>query len=221
MPHVLKALGRDRATQRVCPKRFRRDTAGVSAVEFALILPVMLVLWAGMAEMSHAIDNWRKVTQLARTIVDLTSQGDTSDPIAPATMNDILASSAAVLRPFSTTNLTIVISALGVDTSASTTSPRVCSFLAFGPPVIVRNIGIAADLTIPAGFGTNGNRYMLAEVTMPYSPMLGASLGKIIGGLNGTIRIASSFAWPVRNGVVHNSINSTPELTLPGGSACP
>jgi Flp pilus assembly protein TadG len=218
MPRILKTPRDARARRRVS---FRKDTAGVSAIEFALILPIMLVLWAGMAEMSHAIDNWRKVTQLARTVVDLTSQGDTSDPIAPATMNDILASSAAVLRPFAATNTTIVVSALAVDTSTSTTSPRVCSSLASSSAVQARKTGIATDLTIEAGFGTNGNRYMLAEVTMPYSPMLGASLGKIISGLSGTIKIASSFAWPVRNGVVHNSVNSTPELTMPGGSPCP
>lgn len=220
MPGIMKGSPTALA-RRLWRGTFRRDTAGVSAIEFALILPVMLVLWAGMAEMSHAIDNWRKVTQLARTIVDLTSQGDTSDPIASTTMNDILASSAAVLRPFSTTNTSIVVSALGVDTKASSASPRVCSSLSSSSAVLARKPGVATDLTIPAGFGTNGNRYMLAEVTMPYSPMLGASLGKIIGGLNGTIKIASSFAWPVRTGVVHNSANGTPELTMPGGSPCP
>jgi Flp pilus assembly protein TadG len=218
---VLMALRRTRLIRPRSATRFRNDTAGVSAVEFALVLPVMLILWAGMAEMAHAIDNWRKVTQLARTVVDLTSQGDTSDPIASATMNDILASATAVLRPFASTNTTIVVSALGVDTSASTANPRVCSSIATGPSAQARKTGIASDLTIPAGFGTNGNRYVLAEVSMPYSPMLGATLGKLIGGLNGTIRIASSFAWPVRTGVVHNSANGTAEVTMPGGSACP
>lgn len=221
MPDLLKAFAGVRTRWRGSRTTFRRDTAGVSAVEFALILPLMLTLWAGMAEMSHAIDNWRKVTQLARTVVDLTSQGDSSDPIAAATMSDILASSAAVLRPFATTNVTIVVSALGVDTSASTTSPRVCSSLASSSAIAARPTGIASDLNIPAGFTTNGNRYMLAEVAMPYSPMLGAALGKIIGELSGTVRIATSFNWPVRNGVVHNSVNGTAELTMPGGSPCP
>jgi Flp pilus assembly pilin Flp len=78
---------------------FLRNATGVSAVEFALVLPVMLVILVGMAELSHAIDNYRKVTLLARTISDLTSQGDTTNPIANATMTDILASSKVVLAP--------------------------------------------------------------------------------------------------------------------------
>lgn len=199
---------------------FARDAAGVSAIEFALVMPVMLTLFAGMSEMAHAIDNWRKVTQLARSVADLTSQGDSADPIASGTMGDILAASSAVLRPFATTNVKIVVSALAVDTASSATSPRVCSSTATGNAA-ARSTGIAADLTIPVGFNTNGNRYVVAEVTMPYAPMLGSSLVKLVNGLSGTITLRSSFPWPVRNGVTHNSVTGTPEVTMPGGSPCP
>ena len=213
------ARARTRALR--APRRLVGDAAGVSAVEFALILPVMLTLWAGVAEMAHAIDNWRKVTLLARTVADLTSQGDTADPIASATMNDILAASSAVLRPFANTNVKIVVSALGVDTLSSLLSPRVCSSVASGTSATARKIGIATDLTIPAGFNINGNRYVLAEVTMPYAPMLGSSLVKLVSGMGSTIPLSVSFAWPVRNGIVHKSITSTAEVTMPGGAACP
>ncbi len=199
--------------------RFLRHGAGASAVEFALILPMMLVMFAGMSEMAHAIDNWRKLTLLTRTVADLTSQGDTIDPIASSTMNDILGSSSAVLRPFSAANVQIVVSALGVDTSASPTRPKVCSSVA-SSNATARTVGVASDLTIPTSFKTNGNRYVLAEVSMPYAPMIGASLIQLINGV-GTITLKSSFPWPVRNGFVHNSATLTAEVTMPGGAACP
>lgn len=179
----------------------------------------MLTLFAGMSEMAHAIDNWRKVTLLTRTVADLTSQGDTSDPIASATMSDIMGASTAVLRPFSATNVKIVVSALAVDTSASSTNPRVCSSAA-SSNATARTVGVASDLTIPTGYKTNGNRYVFAEVTMPYAPMLGASVLQFFTGV-GTITLKSSFPWPVRNGVVHNSTTATPEVTMPSGAACP
>ena len=208
-----------RAGRRRPLARFPRQAAGASAIEFALVLPLMLTLFAGMSELAHAIDNWRKVTLLARTVADLTSQGDSTDPIAPATMSDIMGASSAVLRPFATTNVQIVVSALGVDTLASVVSPRVCSSIA-SSNATARSTGIASDLTIPTGFNTNGNRYVLAEISMPYAPMLGASFVKLVNGIS-TITIKSSFNWPVRNGVVHNSATKTPEITMPGGSACP
>ena len=179
----------------------------------------MLVLFAGMSEMAHAIDNWRKVTLLTRTVADLTSQGDTSDPIASATMSDIMGASSTVLRPFTVTNVKIVVSALAVDTSTSATSPKVCSSVA-SSNATARTTGIASDLTIPVGYNSNGNRYVLAEVTMPYAPMLGTSLVKLVNGIS-TITLKGSFSWPVRNGIVHNSATATPEVTMPGGSPCP
>ena len=200
---------------------FGRDAHGVSAVEFALILPIMLTLWAGMAEMAHAIDNWRKVTQLARTVADLTSQGDSSDPISSGMMSDILSASSSVLRPFAAANAKIVVSALAVNVTASPLRPQVCSSISTSNNAYARSTGVATDLTIPAGFNTTGNRYILAEVSMPYSPMLGSSLVKLVKGINGNIVLSSSFPWPVRNGIVHNSITSTPEVTMPGGSVCP
>lgn len=209
------------AARRLGPRpRFARDAGGASAVEFALVLPVMLTLWAGVSEMAHAVDNWRKVTLLARTVSDLTSQGDQNDPIASATMSDILGASSAVLRPFAATNVKIVVSALGVDAKASLVSPRVCSSVATSNAT-ARSTGIASDLTIPNEFKPDGNRYVLAEVSMPYAPMLGASMVKLIKGVSSTITLKSSFAWPVRNGVVHNSSTNTPEVTMPGGSPCP
>ena len=49
------------------------DERGVSAVEFALLLPLMLTLYLGAVEVSQGIRADRKVTLTARTIVDLVS----------------------------------------------------------------------------------------------------------------------------------------------------
>ena len=77
----------------------------------------MLGLYVGMAEIAHAIDNWRKVTMVARTVADLTSLGDKQNPISSTIMNDILASATSVMRPFSGANLKIVVSAMGVTST--------------------------------------------------------------------------------------------------------
>ena len=217
----LKGWGSHPVAGRLADRTFARNQAGASAVEFALLLPIMLTVWVGMAELAHAVDNWRKVTLLARTVADLNSQGDTSDPISAASESDILGASAAVLRPFVGTNAKIVVSALGVDTLTSLVRPRVCSSASTDNNAYARKTGIASDLTIPAGFNVNGNRYVLAEVTMPYTPMLGSALVRLINGISGSISLQSSFAWPVRNGVVHNSPTATPEVTMPSGAPCP
>lgn len=200
--------------------RFTRASNATSAIEFAAILPLVLVLWAGTAEVSHAIGVWRKMTLLARTVADLTSQGDTVDPIAPATMSDILAASTAVLRPLSGSSAKIVVSSLGVY-ATNLTNPRVCSSTA-SSNATARSTGVATDLTIPTAYAVAGDRYLYAEVSMSYAPMIGSSVVKLLGWSSGTIPLTSSFAWPVRNGTVHNSNSSpaSPEVTLPNGAFC-
>lgn len=200
------ALGRAAA-------RFRRDAAGVSAVEFAVTLPVMAMILVCAVEMAHAIDNYRKVTVLARTLADLTAQGDAQNPIALTTMNDIVAASALVLSPYSSAGVQITVSALGVYVNVR---PQVCS--SFGKNTPARALGYAVDLTVPNGFQTVGMRYVLAEVSMAYVPMLGANLVKYLGN-GASYRLASSVPWPVRGGSAAKSSYS--EVWMPSGAACP
>lgn len=200
--------------------RFRRDAGGVSAIEFALVLPVLLTILFGATEFGRALDAWRKATQLARTVADLTSQGDTQSPIATATMNDILASSTLVLRPFSSAGVAIIVSAMGVDLSnPGTAPPRVCSSFAT-TNATARQPKVASDLTIPPGFQLPGMRYILAEVTVPYTPLLGSALMKFVGNANNQFTFKVAAPWPVRAGQTYNG-NAYNEIILPSGSACP
>ena len=187
-------------------------------VEFALILPVLLTLWAGMSEYSHAVDNWRKVTLLARTVSDLTAQGDTQNPISATLMNDILAASTLVLKPYDASSVKIVVSAMAVDLTKLNLVPRVCSSTA-NANASPRPAGTASDLVVPDGFRTTGVRYVLTEVTMPYKPMLGSALVKLVKGASGTITLTSSMPWPARGGQPAKS--SYTEVWMPGGAACP
>ena len=78
------------------------DERGVSAVEFAMLLPLMLSLYLGSVEVSQGIGADRKVTLTARTICDLVSRVSS---IGNADMTNALNASSAVMAPFPTTNL--------------------------------------------------------------------------------------------------------------------
>lgn len=65
-----------------------RDCRGVAATEFAIIAPIMLLVFFGTVEFCSAVAIDRKVTLTARTLADLTSQqsssanGNTSNNVA-------------------------------------------------------------------------------------------------------------------------------------------
>ena len=50
------------------------NNSGVAAIEFAMIIPIMAALFVGTNEFSAGVAVDRKVTLMARTLSDLTSQ---------------------------------------------------------------------------------------------------------------------------------------------------
>jgi Flp pilus assembly protein TadG len=99
-------------------RRFLDESGGVSAVEFALVLPLMLTLYLGSVEVSQAISASRKVTLVSRTIADLTSQSAT---ITTAKMTDFLNASSAIVSPFAASNLKVTVSCVAIDATGKAT----------------------------------------------------------------------------------------------------
>lgn len=197
--------------------RLRRDRRASATVEFAVILPVLLAIWAGMTELAHAIDEWRKLTLLARTVADLTGQGDATNPISTTLMNDIIASATTVMRPFDTSKVKIVVSAMGVGLKNATVIPTVCSSIA-NANAVARATGPASDLTVPPGYQTAGMRYVLAEVSIGYTPMIGSALVKLAQGVSNTITFSSNVPWPTRGGKTYGT-NTYTEVVVPASNA--
>ena len=95
---------------------FARDKRGVSAVEFAMLLPLMLTLYLGGVEVSQGISIDRKVTLTARTVADLVAQVATIDTTG---VNAALGASAAILAPYPDTNAKITVSVVTIDANGN------------------------------------------------------------------------------------------------------
>jgi Flp pilus assembly protein TadG len=107
---VLRLLHRLRA--------FARDDRAVAATEFAMILPVMVLLYAGVVDLNRAAIEGRKVETVSDTIADLVSRQPTQNQLSPASIAAILASATAIMAPYPT-------SGLGMTVTAVSLTPRV------------------------------------------------------------------------------------------------
>ncbi|MET3843159.1 Flp pilus assembly protein TadG [Bradyrhizobium sp. OAE829] len=88
------------------------DTRGLAAVEFAMVVPLMLVLFFGTVEFSSGVAVDRKVTLMARTLSDLTSQNVS---VTDAQLTNIFNASTGIMTPYSATPLNSTITELYVD----------------------------------------------------------------------------------------------------------
>src|SRR6476646_8875321 len=97
---------------------FAYDRRGVSAVEFAMLLPLMITLYLGTVEISQGVAIDRKVTLTSRTIADLTSQVST---IATSDMTNVFDAASSVIAPYNTdmSLLTMTVSLVTIDASSA------------------------------------------------------------------------------------------------------
>lgn len=77
---------------------------GTAATEFALLLPVLILLFFGLVEASDAMTVNRKVTISGNTMADLTAQ---STLLTRTDLNNLLTGVITILEPNDTTNLQI------------------------------------------------------------------------------------------------------------------
>src|SRR5690606_22096728 len=89
-----------------------RNDEGVSAIEFALILPFMIAMYTGAMELSALMMADRKATNLAATAADLVAQDNV---VTDAEIDDVFAATTAILAPLNPDDATIVVSSVIAD----------------------------------------------------------------------------------------------------------
>lgn len=173
-------------------RRFARARSGVAAIEFAFVLPVMLLLFIGMSQATIALSMDRKVTLLARTAADLVGRVGT---VTADDLDGIMRAASVVLQPYDDAEVSIVLSSVVVaDPDGAAGADPLAASVCWSRANANGTRRAAGDtLPIPAGFDQDGMSFILAEVRMPYRPLFS------IDNLFTTVTLWDDTAWPVRN----------------------
>ena len=148
---------------RTCARDFKADRRGVSAIEFAMIVPLMITLYLGGIEITQAVAVNRKTTLVAHTVADLVAQ-DTN--VTNSEMSDILAASATVATPFVSSNLKVTVSSITIDSTGKATVAWSDSYNG-----TARSVG--STVTLPTALAVANSSLIWGEVTYSYKPMFG------------------------------------------------
>lgn len=76
---------------------FWRDERGVAGVEFAVILPIIFVMFMGVVEISNFVLVNQRTEKMAHNIADLVAQNET---ITPRQLNVIMDAASEIMTPF-------------------------------------------------------------------------------------------------------------------------
>ena len=155
--------------------RFWHDRRAVAAVEFALLLPCMLILYIGGNEVGQSIAIYRKVAQVAYTLGDLVTQEPATMPYADLT--NIFAAASTVMLPYNVSGAKIVVS--GVTFNG--TSYKVAWSEAQNGTAWSIGSAPPATVTIPTTLVTNGQQLVVAVVTYTYTSAFTSVMTNIWG----------------------------------------
>jgi Flp pilus assembly protein TadG len=158
-PHFAHLVARVRRPVR----RFLRDKRGVSAVEFAMLLPLMVTLYLGSVEVSSAIAVDRKVTLVARTLGDLVAQATSVDS---TDMTNILSAATSVVQPYSSTLIQATVSRIDID--ANGVAKIVWSKTLHGTAHPANQV-----VTLPTALNTASTSLIWGESQYTYTPTVG------------------------------------------------
>ena len=167
-------------------RALRRDASGVAAVEFAMIFPLMLVAFFGTVEICAAVAIDRKVTLIARTISDLTSQQQSN--VASANLMGIFTYGLLIITPYSTSPLKGQVSEIYVDSNGKATIQWSQGATMSGNAVTLvtssRNTGDNVTSVVPAALLVKQTYLIFSEVNYQYLPMGGTGYVIAKTGIN-------------------------------------
>lgn len=161
--------------------RLIRDCDGMAATEFAFIVPLMLVMFFGTVEVSSGVAVDRKVTLVARTLSDLTSQSTT---VTDNDLKNVFAASYGILTPYSTTPATATISEIYINNSnvAKVQWSKAATVSQSGSTVtstLTSSSRSQGDtVTIPAALAVAGTYLIWSEFSYLYTPAVGYVMSK-------------------------------------------
>ena len=145
-------------------RRFLTSTRGVAAVEFAIMLPILVTLFLASVDAARAIAIYTKVRAATYVLDAITNQYTT---IQSTDMSAILGATSVVLAPYSSSPVKVVLSQIKVT---SATAAKVNWSATLNGTALTQN----STTTVPTNFASCSSYpcYLIyGQVSYTYTPL--------------------------------------------------
>ena len=158
------------------------DGSGVAAIEFAMLVPIMLVLFFGTVIFSSGVAVDRKVTLMARTFSDLVSQNIS---VSSVQLQNFFNADVAIMTPYDSTPTSAIVTELYID--PTTLAPKVIWSVAYNgtnanPQVSPRGSSYVVP-SFPSSLAVGGTYLIYSEIGYAFTPPAAGAMGFMANGI--------------------------------------
>lgn len=146
---------------------FVSQESGVAAVEFSLILPMLVVLWIGGVEVTGALSVDRRLNNLSSAIGDLVARSKT---ITYAQVDDIFDLAPGAMFPYEVAGMSMRVTAIDIDEDGVS---KVAWSRAEGTAAPALAKDTPMDDVVPETLRVPDSQIILSEAYYTYTPAVG------------------------------------------------
>lgn len=152
--------------------RRARNESGLAAVEFALILPIMVLLWFGGVELTQGLSVDRHLNNLASSIGDLVSR---SKIVTHANMDQIFDVAPGAMYPYCKSEVECTAAGLGMRVTAVDIDDDENATVAWSRAqgTTVYADGATMNSVVPETLRVADTQIIVAEAYYTYQPAIG------------------------------------------------
>ncbi len=171
-------------------RRLARDKEGVGAIEFAILFPVLVMLYLGAFEITVGLSVSKRATRAAGAIADIITQ---QPSVTKSSLTDIAKAATAIFVPYDSSDMTLKVTAVQIDGGTSATV--LWSWSSAGGTPYAKNSTVS---DVPTEMKKASSFLIRTELSIPYTLFVFAP--DFMPASMRTITISRSFFYRQRQG---------------------
>lgn len=138
-------------------RRLAGDERGISAVEFAMLAPVLIAFYLGLSEFCQGYMAQKRMGHASAMVADLVAQ---EESVTAATVDDVFDIGTLIMKPFSAATLQQRVSSISRTGGVATVD------WSRSDGMTARTVG--STVTLPADLIADGESIIMSEATYDY-----------------------------------------------------